>query len=357
MNYPAPTSGASPESNWFNQLRQAAKEREVLSIEGFDKAQGTDGVNFKKKFAASVLGTTPQIILPFQIYNRANLSTPADNWRTFQMRDGWIGYRPKLMLPTENQSGYPIQGNFEYPYKVSQDGLPLDEITIINGFTVAQVVLDVNADTLIQGIDGMGTYIWAQQFLANSNPDESGEFLFSVWVEMKEGSTDPSISVYPNLMARMWTLGTDTTTNRTQLPFPFGSNIFPIAMGIAFPAGSAFNLVQFQVGNLLNRFQGFQVRLSPNPFGSGGTPTITTGGLAMFRGNWDTDSLAGQVFYPGDIVAISNPTVKTIGSGTVVTVNNWILFLQYISIPSVVNVKPTAPVAKIWAVFGESITN
>lgn len=273
------------------------------------------------------------------------------------MRDGWIGYRPKLMLPIENQSGYPIQGNFEYPYKVSQDGLPLDEITAINSFTVSQVVIASNTDTLIQGIDSGGTFIWAQQFLSNSNPDESGELLFSVWVEMKEGSTDPSISVYPNLMARMWTLGTDTTTHRTQLPFPIGSNIFPIAMGAAFSVGGTFNLVQLQVGNLLNRFQGFQVRLSPNPFGSGGTPTIATGGLAMFRGNWDTDNLAGQVFYPGDIIAVNNPSLKTIGSGTVVTVQNWILFLQYISIPSVVNVKPTAAVNKIWVVFAESITN
>ena len=54
---------------------------------------------------------------PFRIYQAPNIANKADNWRTFQMRSGAIGYRSKYWMPqfglSRDRNNYCDGGNFE----------------------------------------------------------------------------------------------------------------------------------------------------------------------------------------------------------------------------------------------------
>ena len=65
--FPKPTTGASEQSSWLNQLVEATQKSRMISVEGYDAQETTNGINFKKKFpAGTAIGSAAENILPFQ---------------------------------------------------------------------------------------------------------------------------------------------------------------------------------------------------------------------------------------------------------------------------------------------------
>jgi hypothetical protein len=121
--------------------------------------------------------------------------------------------------------------------------------------------------------------------------------------------TDDQVSGYSAaLWAQMYSNNPIDSTGRPQSPFPAPSPlIIPVAVIAcgSFPAGNHIfdEIIQIQSGNLVNRYPPGQGPFSGSPL--------------FDRGNWTADNLAGQCFWPGDMVC-----AKTAGNTTGVFVHN-----------------------------------
>lgn len=288
-------------------------------------------------------------VLPFQIYNIANITNSADSWRTFQIRDGFTGARSKYWLngfdhlaapdpssywnneylvPFKNDQSY---GNAETFLGIIQDMMGIGDTSqnqpqaneLESTWTATQIKLDLTTDTLITGVDGSGVFVSYGQIVmadgivgvAASDPSYP---IASFWIEIVD---DPVKGFYPNLWGRMCGKTTPgQTPNQQSTVFPSGNNIIPIGMvqagtnsdGAVNPTLTPSNetfYYQLLTANLTGRF--------PALAGTVALPTI--GQYQCFRGNWVQDSLSGQVFYPGDSVYDDDAVpylTKTLDTGT-----------------------------------------
>lgn len=248
--------------------------------------------------------------------NGATLTIPTDgndSWRTFQIRDGLVGWRPRF--PQFHAGSLPNNvfiigsngdGNFAWTLYVRNDsqmssggsglpvslfGTPLDPFpTASASITRSGVILQDSTDTLISGFDSGGSTILAGQILLSNTLLGQGGFApaASFWIEITDSATK---GFYANLWGRM--IG-PIETPRPGVAYPSGNNIIPLGLvicdnfnfsGGGFIPGIRPAFQQRQCGNFLNQYT-----------------NSANGGLMNYRGAWGVDSLSGQLFYPGDIV-------------------------------------------------------
>ena len=256
-----------------------------------------------------------------------------DNWRTFQMRDGIIGWRPRhpnFFVPggipngTLNHNG--TVGNSEWLLSVYNDYFSNESQSnsdsgqpVTSGSSAGSRVIPINTSVQIFGFDSGGATIqWGQIILDNAwnGADEAYKRInLFIWVEIIDSAT---LGLYANLWARMQMIdGGDQTT---QFYFPTGKNIIPIGIvlpSFKFPSGQigggpaplfvagylsgyddTTQYIPYQIGNLINRHQD-----SPSVANQNVEDGYLTSGFGTnFIGYWNYDNLSGQLFYPGDMI-------------------------------------------------------
>ena len=258
----------------------------------------------------------------------------ADAWRTVQMRDGLIGLRPRFTAPGENttqgispatarwpgffNSSETIFGNFQQYLRVSSDGLtPFAPASPSTGTAI--MLGAVNTPVLISGFIGTDYVSYSQIILPASLADESQ---FSFWLQVVDSLILPSEGL-PFQYVQLWG---QTNGAEAVVPFPRSDaensnpDSIPVAsIGIFGPNGGGVavpgTIGQFLSGNLINLFDSY--------FSKTTTPSGLAAGAKMnFRGNWTNDELAGQYFYPGDIVQdVVNKAGSNVGTTIYVCMN------------------------------------
>lgn len=269
---------------------------------------------------------TFETVFPFLLYSIDNVSATDEqiaqftslntniNDYTVQIRSGIIGARPYIS-PLESSGLYgdlalPGVGNFEtLLYCPNTDSAPQSKS--ISGFLPlldyfyypktankgTTIIIDNTQDTLLVGIppsSPVGTQpVSCDQICLNPEIDGFDQFQSSAasfWIEIVD---DLNNGLYPNLMARMFTL--DPPTARQSQLFPAGNNIIPIGVYIiganlnvtGYLPLTPSNLYQILGGNLTDRFQA---------------------GMTPLRGMWNElfadlpDGATDLNFFPGDQV-------------------------------------------------------
>lgn len=324
--WPDEIRGNKRSTRWLNKLLRACRRASITDIK-------VVGGNSKIQNGIAIISTQPPNpmtppVLPFEIYNIANVLNPADSWRTFQIRDGFLGARSKYWLNGFDSLNNPDPspywfnnyltnfksnqnyGNFETFLAVVQDasGIGSDTQNIPQSqnktfVTSQQIKLDLTTDVLISGVDGAGNYVSYGQIvmadgIVNVASADPSFPIASFWIEIID---DPTLGFYANLWGRMCGKQVPGQSPPQQsITFPSGKNIIPIGMVEAgtnsdqaisptlTPSNESF-YYQALIGNLIGRF--------PALLGTGGI-----GNASFYRGKYVADGLVDQVFYPGDIV-------------------------------------------------------
>jgi hypothetical protein len=268
------------------------------------------------------------------------ITSSSDSWRTFQVRDGFVGWRPKnpQFITSSSAPGTPINGtavlgNFSM-FSTQILGNSIWTLPVVgdgSGFSISNtsnpnpqpatdastgIILPLNADVIVSGYDAGGYPVnFGQVLLANdaiTNPEDQCPPIMSFWIEVID---DPVKGFYANLMARMCG---GTAGDLTPGPMcPIGKNIIPIGCVFAGLTGGGSNWTptgfnqyfQIQIGNVYNQFE----------TNGGGRPSY-------YRGAWTADALTGQIFYNGDWIIDDTATfnydvgVDDVNSNTV-TIN------------------------------------
>lgn len=243
-------------------------------------------------------GASSQTIIPATFYNIANTANNADTWRTFQWRDFIFGGRSKWKTAT-------AYGDFNGIGELASSGNGELKMFIVNDFAwldgdlfaqptalTTQGILDDTAETEIYdpAINfGPGTF--GQIVLNNTHPEVDGTIQAAFWLAIIDDGTD----YYARLTGRMFSA--TGTGGRVTTPFPAVSeNIIPLCIIEANPTAGVF-IRPIQTGSLVNRY---------------------VPGVTPYRGAWTADALAGQIFFPGDLVLdeTASPYDFTVSSGT-----------------------------------------
>lgn len=227
-----------------------------------------------------------EIYYPFQVYP---VGTNA-----FKVHDGFIGCRSRYVEDFNGNilgSLWPtVEGNFE-----QQVWVPMDSGGLITFGQLPNQVLYNSTDTELADSNGV---VGALTFSADTDEDDDGKILFSIWVEVNDGVGGLDLNLY----ARMWSFNPGAT-GRPTAPFPAARpGIIPIALTVSTDGGKSFEIDQIQAGDLINRYPGY---VEADGFGA----------ALNYRGDWTTEALSGQYFYPGDMVTngtvvISGHTIK-----------------------------------------------
>jgi hypothetical protein len=254
----------------------------------------------------SVAPPSARLFHPFKIYNAAHISDPTKSWRTFQVRGGYIGHRPKKCEPIgtflDFYGTYILGGthNYEQIIELSGnsadfgggwDGIVSAGQGVYDWFTPSKVA---PSPTVVNLADtGDFTAEGPAQFVLMDTPDDVGQIAAAFWNEIEEFEVSASVwDLRVKIKARMITSNNGDSTGRTQNLFPDAcENIIPIgivATGIGSATGEeppypAETTGQFNIDQILNN------HVYGRPY-------------SHYRGNWDDDTLSGQTFYPGDIV-------------------------------------------------------
>ena len=261
--------------------------------------------------------TTTRRCFPPKIYNIGNQSATdmqkalfagVDiNRFTFQIRSGVVGLRSKF-----SHLGRTLDGSVFGAYETETFCECTDDT---EDFSVAPTA---NLDRSVQLLNASDVLIFEQiatipfttpcQVLLDPTADSLGLIQAAFWLKILD--TDPSISLglRTQLWGRMFTGDPSDPTGRPTncLPSFTDASIIPIGrVDLKNVAGDVPPIFQYQSGNLVNRYA--SVGPVDNPFGP----------VSIQRGYWTSDSLAGQVFYNGDIVVDD-----TVILGTVATVSS-----------------------------------
>jgi hypothetical protein len=268
---------------------------------------------------------------PFKIYNvPAGNCPPADPangydpkvdaWRTFQIRDGiFTGYQPKyyagvgangnganalestVLYGTDggnfgvDENGFPnIVGDFQN----SSTQRPIGYTNSGAGVTPGQVVYVGNGGS--SGVDmvtankALGVCTW----VLNAQQDDWGSVNAVWWIDISD-TTAGQLPVI-QIKCAMFSAAINDSTGRSQNPLNGTANQIPI--GIAIPSDYLYypddyqDLVDFQ-------YQYDHLHL------------WQPADNQRFLGDWDSDGLSGQVFYPGDTLTAAGGYYAHDGTG------------------------------------------
>lgn len=292
--------------------REVAKMRR--RIVGCSSSAGPD-VNFFHPF--KIYNVPTEFCPPIDVPNNYNPIT--DSWRTFRVRAGIVGFRStnETYQPDGGNAYYAGLSGPEFYFSASHPvGLGLlsgtdgasryDPLYTGRNFPYDEDTFDsIDLETVY--LDNTGDFTPTTKtnavFVLKGDPDDNHAVMASFWIEI----TDVVILTPPvaTVKCRMITAQTGDSTGRTNQWFPDASSKTIIPIGIICPKegyfpwneteGKDLYCEQILSGNAVNRYsQGYQ--------GSVGGSM----GMMAYRGNWDTDTLTNQYFYPGDATMAGN---------------------------------------------------
>lgn len=258
-----------------------------------------------------------------------------DAWRTFRVRIGDIGYRPKWTDPTTQPNGYAITGfqnaltfdsQFEMILRVNagSDGNDYSLVSGGAGTGPQAIIHTVNLDDENYTLSNIGSRGDIPPALTEVKfvPDDGGSVFgtqntFTTWV-LPDTNLNGAFGIECGCWAEIVPDVDDETPAWARIgfrafpldppnhsPFPNTADSFPLAIinqpvqGDGNFVAQSLEVYQLQFGNLLGRY-GFE---SLNN-----------------RGIWDADDTNGlnnQVFYPNDVITLLDTlTLETSGSPT-----------------------------------------
>jgi hypothetical protein len=287
---------------WKKSRSEARQQRDV--IQALQKISREVGKQRRKPLGGSPIATPPRIIPPFTFYQIQSNTNGVESWRVLQMADGIFGGRSffnyyakyvNLLNPEDVNSP---EGNYEIRMAIVNDfsiESPLSQPSPLDA-SYGQTVLADATDTVL--FDPNTNQTCGQIVLNNSalDPSVPPSLSASFWLEIIDTAVNggnPLSGYYARLMGRMWSdFG---TSGRPSAAFPTHSNsIIPLCLVSASQADFFVN--QIQTGNVVNNY-----------------PAFVNGsalGETFYRGDWTTDSLSGQYFYPADLVTNGTITIS-----------------------------------------------
>lgn len=314
--------------------------QENSSVVAIQKASREIGKMRRRIVGASLPEKAVNFFHPFKLYNVPsefcppidvpnNYNPVTDSWRTFRVRAGIVGFRsvsasykpnggnpyytPGLSAPEYYISAaHPIgdaglfgtDGSSRYRADATSEFFPYDEDTFdIQNNTVVYLdnVGDFNAG------DSNGT------FVIKGTPDENNSVMASFWIEVKDyvGLSGPTARI----KCRMITAQSGDATGRENQFFPDASNNTIIPIGIVVPKVGYFAI---NIADGKDLYCEQILNESPvNRYSQGYAGSVGgSSGMVAYRGNWDSDSIGGQYFYPGDSTMAGNRMYVHNGYGT-----------------------------------------
>ena len=259
------------------------------------KTYGTIFDNFGNSSVIAIDATVPTN-LP------TTVNPGTDGWRFLSVRGGYFYYRGLYSL-FPSGSGYLSSEQ----YHIYPDPGGIDGVTIGSDWVAP------NYPALEQPFDSQSKVsLWNTFFSTDGSPiiingtwNGSTQILFAIWLDVPPET--PSTGFGPvQLKAMRFDAGYGTLPT---IGFPFKIPIAYISTGI-FNTAYSYTINQIQWGHIALQY-GAGLYDYSNP----GSPVSTDPicGPLLPRGNWSTDAITSQAFYPGDIVII-NQTLNFGGS-------------------------------------------
>ena len=277
-----------------------------------------------------------QNIHPFCIYNVPQAFCPAadpdlgydpavDAWRTFAVRSGIVALRSKFYQYFDYGYGNPYWFDYTVPFVVD-DGT--DGGNEVENYDDPSVVFRATPQIIMVGNTGdFGAAAGTGPAVFVLDKDVSwggtGGMEAYFWLAIDEGDVDnpPTVTV----KCRMWTTDIADSTGRTTQAWPDPSPA-NIPIGFVGNAPSDYNAAaayspltvgQFLYDHVISHTPG----VAPIPeyideyFDL--IPEVPCAPM-VFRGDWDLNTLSGQVFYKGDVIsAQANDAGNQVALGTI----------------------------------------
>lgn len=278
------------------------------------------------RLEARLLTVAPLLKHPFKIYQPSPQACiqPENAWRTFAVRSGIVGFRPKWLLYDNGFGGlydqwkylnncyeYPMRviiGSDGYPYHASEAGVispgyqdeidPTPQVQSASGTNLVELS-GTDWQTCVD-IDNFHSGTQGCQFMF---PTLSGWTPGVVGVAFQIKVTDPplSSSIYgpeAYIQARCFLPNEDFIFDNED-PYVIPVGIVLNNGGDFFPdvPEQTFTTHQYIFHNMLNRY-----------------PQCGDASMGTYRGEWfddDREGLALQTFYPGDLVSVNTATSPT----------------------------------------------
>jgi hypothetical protein len=268
------------------------------------------------------------------------LTQANDGWSVFGIRSGQIAVRPTCALADWEDHSSPygvvcensLSGNNEFVCQIDLDGNINEQLDYAgtgeyysgSGYdTISETAVVLNGVT-----EGLGTPKLIYGFLFDGSAGTASTFVQYNQIVFPAAADLPDYATGAAIYAEIID---DTVTKQC-----FSVNIYAVLFGdgnpiedvvtpgpniimiaLAFPkstsgAGIGWDVTQFQLGNLVNRWPA----MVSNPTGGAAG---RRGMMGTFRGYWVADSLSGKAFYDGDWIiddTAVNGTITIWGNST-----------------------------------------
>ncbi len=244
---------------------------------------------------------------PFKVYH------PSDSFfNVFQVRNGLFQHRPWYFDAggTYTSHGSKVEKPIFYVDFQGSDGVA----TSANGWDWFNASEDAGSYETVNvgntGDWGVTDLDKTGRFILDDNEDDFGAIRASFWLQIIEDSEDGMTFA---VKARMWSAESGGALGRTNVPFPDGPLVIPLAMitprDISVPPSDSSDLVieQIQIDHALDRVSTTSPPIS--------LPQTDTAFPMRFRGVYGDGNewgLTDKIMYPGDCVSYdSDPNIYT----------------------------------------------
>jgi hypothetical protein len=253
----------------------------------------TSGYYPRIRPAARGKSSAPRPFHPFKVFRvpAADLEAagydPADSWRCFGVRWGYVGLRPKW-----EQIG---ESNTELVLRVEKGAQPMFEGA---GFSEVDDFVTPSTSVLLfgtplervdvpTGASAGATGVAFFRFAADLDAD--GDWNAGLWIEI----TDEVEGEWPIVEIKGWRWGSGMASTQ---PLPNGPNI--IGVGIILSRDVAVPPIDPQDLGIEQQLFDHVINRYPE------SPTVQ-GPAAHWRGDFQVDNLINQMFYPGDMITFT----------------------------------------------------
>lgn len=235
-----------------------------------------------------------------------------DAWRFFNVRSGYVNFRPYYSIVTSGGSVSGLLGNLVDNYSVTLNVADGTDNIDPNIFPFLQF------DSSSVVAQQLAPFQDVSPLIINGDYDSNSQIFFFIWIEITP-DIDSSSGFSAAIKAHRWSNAGGAFT--TQMMPEYSPFVIPIANISAMPPPAPAHTMfvnQIQFGHIALRYgQGMYDFTHPD------TPSHSEDicSPANYRGDWDNDPITDQVFYPGDFVKIKSEIDFSASGGIVITPN------------------------------------